>query len=160
MGKKPPDTPRELLDDWYRRARESQFAHYEAVKPLVRANYLLGIPVVILSTFVGTSVFATLQEEVEISTRIIVGSVSVLAAVLASLQTFLRLSERAEKYRAAAVRYGSLRRQIEVVISSGTSDVPDPIKAIQEGLDSISSDAPEIPDKIWKRTESLLENRP
>jgi hypothetical protein len=66
-----------------------------------RLNYLLGVPVVVLTTFVGTSVFATLQEDVNTSLRILVGAVSVFAAVLASLQTFLRYPERAEKHRIA-----------------------------------------------------------
>jgi hypothetical protein len=55
-----PDTKEELLRDWFRRLRESQFAHYESGKSYEHYNYRLGIPVVVLSTIVGTSVFASL----------------------------------------------------------------------------------------------------
>ena len=120
MVKKPPSSTEELLQDWYRRARENQFAHYEAIKPLSSGNYKLGIPVAILSGLVGTSIFATLEtDQADISLRIVFGIISILAAVLASLQTFLRLSERAEKHRAVAVRYGALRRELETAIAKG-----------------------------------------
>ena len=77
----------ELLREWSTRAGASADAHYELCTRLSRANLRFGVPVVVLTTFVGTSVFATLQHHVNIALRITVGMVSVLAAVLASLQT-------------------------------------------------------------------------
>src|SRR5438552_12181815 len=85
-----------VLDKWQRRARESQYAHYEAAKALDSANYRLGIPVTVLSTLVGTTIYATLRKQVDIPVQVVVGSISVLAAILAGVQTFLRFGERAE----------------------------------------------------------------
>jgi hypothetical protein len=159
MVKKPPASTEELLQDWYRRARENQFAHYEAIKPLSGANYKLGVPVALLSGLVGTSIFATLETEADISVRIIVGIIAVLAAVLSSLQTFLRLSERAEKHRAVAVRYGALRRELETAIAKGGPYEAKLVDGLREKLDSISSESPEIPDRVWKKIEKMLETR-
>lgn len=159
MVKKPPASTEELLEDWYRRARENQFAHYEAAKPLSSANYKLGIPVALLSGLVGTSIFATLQKAADIGFRIGVGIVSVLVAVLSSLQTFLRLSERAEKHRAVAVRYGALRRELETAIAKGGPYEEKLVDNLREKLDSISSESPEIPERVWKKIERLLETR-
>src|SRR6476619_670260 len=160
MVKKPPASTEELLQDWYRRAREAQFAHYEAAKPLSRANYNLGIPVALLSGFVGTSIFATLQkDQADIRLRIAVGIISVLAAVLASLQTFLRLSERAEKHRAAAVRYGALRRELETAIAKGGPYDDKLVHGLREKMDSISSESPEIPTRVWNQIEKQLKDR-
>jgi hypothetical protein len=159
MVKKPPTSTEDLLQDWYRRARENQFAHYEAIKPLSSGNYKLGIPVALLTGLVGTSIFATLETEADISIRIAVGIVSILAAVLSSLQTFLRLSERAEKHRAVAVRYGALRRELETAIAKGGPYPEKLVDGLREKLDSISSEAPEIPDRVWKKIETLLETR-
>jgi hypothetical protein len=159
MVKKPPSSTEELLQDWYRRARENQFAHYEAIKPLSSGNYKLGIPVAILSGLVGTSIFATLETEADISLRIVIGIISILAAVLASLQTFLRLSERAEKHRAVAVRYGALRRELETAIAKGGPYPEKLVDGLREKLDSISSEAPEISDRVWKKIEILLKER-
>jgi len=159
MGKQSPKSTEELLADWYRRVRESQFAHYEASKPLARSNFLYGIPVTVLSSFVGTSFFATLENKSAIQFRILVGCTSVLAAVLSSLQTFLRFSERAEKHRAVAVRYGSLRREIEVLQAAGEPYNPLRIDSLREKMDSLSTEAPELSERTWKRTEALLKQR-
>ena len=106
-----------LLRDWQRRAAISQEAHYARATRLADFNIWFGVPVVALATFVGTSVFATLQEDVAIELRIVVGSISVLAAVLASLQTFLRFQERAEKHRASAELWAALRREIDEMLA-------------------------------------------
>jgi hypothetical protein len=152
-----PQSPRDLLDAWKRRLRESQFSHYEAAKLLGRYTYFLGIPAVVLSTIVGTSVFASLGKAVDPSLQIAIGLVSVLAAVLAGLQTFLQFPERAEKHRSVAARYGSLRRRIEELIATNTGSFSkEDIAALRGEIDSIAEKAPHVSTRIWKRAEKML----
>src|SRR4051795_3127084 len=87
----------ELVHTWRRRSREASLAHYDSAHICQRNHVLLGIPTVILSTVVGTSVFATLAKEATAESKIIIGTLSVLAAIFAALQTLLRFSERAER---------------------------------------------------------------
>src|SRR4051812_10822647 len=84
-----------VLVDWRHRARDAQYAHHLAADRFERLNYRLGIPAVVFSTVVGTAVFATLQKEVDLRIKISVGLISVAAAILTALQTFMRFSERA-----------------------------------------------------------------
>jgi hypothetical protein len=79
--------------------------------------------------------------------------------LLSSLQTFLRFSERAEKHRAVAARYGSLRREIEVLQAGGDPYDPMKIDSLRDKLDSISNEAPELTERTWKRTEAILKSR-
>ena len=152
-----PQNTKELLEKWLKRLRESQFAHYESAKSLSRSNYALGIPAVILSTFVGTSIFASLGETLSSSTQILVGIVSVLAATLSAVQTFLGFSERAAKHRTIASRYGSARRRIEELLAvSGPAVSPEEISNLRHEIDSISEEAPDVPDRIWERTLKKL----
>ncbi len=123
MSRELSTTTKDLLNDWHRRVRESQHAHYEASKSLSGSHYWLGCPVVILSTFTGTSVFATLTSQPHLYFKIFVGIVSVLAAVLAAIQTLFKFSERSEKHRSVAVRYGAIRRDIEYLISMDTGQL-------------------------------------
>ena len=150
-------SPEQLLTDWYRRARESQFSHYTAADYYTRLNLWLGVPVVCFSTVVGTTVFATLEQEVDILLRILVGSISVIAAVLASLQTFLRFSERVEKHKSTAAAYGAIRREIEQMqaISVSLDGEENDITSIRDRLDGLAAEAPEIPQRVWKKA---LEN--
>src|SRR5690242_1384040 len=98
----------DLLREWTARAAASADAHYALCTRLSRSNIRFGVPVVVLTTFVGTSVFAALQHHVNTEVKILIGMVSVLAAVLASLQTVLRFGERAEKHRTAAEAWAAL----------------------------------------------------
>ena len=54
-------TVQELLDEWYRRVQGTRKAHYAAAEWFHRLSYWLGVPTVVLSLFVGTSVFASLK---------------------------------------------------------------------------------------------------
>ena len=86
--------------------------------------------------------------------------ISVLAAVLAAIQTFFRFSERAEKHRSVAVRYGAIRRDIEYLMSLNSDAVNQrETEKIKERFDNLSSDAPEITKRIWNKVEKSLANR-
>ncbi|GEP61953.1 SLATT domain-containing protein [Reyranella soli] len=65
-------------------------AHAMNADKLERWHYWLGVPVVILTTIVGTTAFASLSDLG--NTRVLIavgtGALSVSAAVLAALQTF------------------------------------------------------------------------
>jgi len=111
-------TPQQVLDEWYQRVVVTQRAHYLSADHFGSKKYWLGIPAVILSTIVGTSVFATVQKQPEFWLQIAVGLASVAAALLASLQTFLGYSERAEKHRIAGAKYGALGRELEQLCAS------------------------------------------
>ncbi|OLY91198.1 hypothetical protein SAMN05444008_11272 [Cnuella takakiae] len=153
-----PATKDELLRRWHKRLRETQSSHYEAAKPLGSLNYKLGVPVVILTTFVGTSVFATLSKDVNIYFKIATGLISVAAAVLSSIQTFLRFNERAELHRSTAAQAGSIRRLVEEIIASGNLDdlSREEISKIRERIDKLSENAPSIKAKTWEKTKKIL----
>ena len=123
---------------------------------------MLGIPVVVLTTFVGTSVFATLQDEVDTSLKIFVGVVSVTAAVLASLQTFLRFGERAEKHRVAGESWASLRREIDEMLAlhptylAARGDPKSYLDDLRKRMNEIGSVSPALPNREWQLlTEEL-----
>ena len=152
-----PESPKELLIRWLKRSRESQFAHYEAAKNLSKYNYFLGIPTVVSSGIVGTSVFASLGRTADPSLQIFVGLISVLAAVLAALQTFLRFSELDEKHRSIAARYGAVRRRIEEILAlKDEAIMASELTSIRMMYDKLSEDAPNVSDRIWAKTQIVL----
>jgi hypothetical protein len=56
------DEVEEVLIDWRHRARDAQYAHHETEKFFSIMHYLLGIPSIVFSTLVGTSVFYGLEK--------------------------------------------------------------------------------------------------
>ena len=160
-GDASPWTPRvlALLRAWNDRAGATAETHYTIAARLGRLNVRLGIPVVVLTTFVGTSVFATLERHVDLSLKILIGTVSVLAAVLASLQTFLRFAERAEKHRAAAEEWSSIRREIAEMLAlhpdylATRGDPKDYLDRLRRRMDRVAAQSPEMGDRAWSRAE-------
>lgn len=75
---------------------------------------------IVLSTLVGSSVFSSMGQQTPIypSLEIATGLTSLLVATLASLQTFFRFAEKAEKHRLSAARYGALRRETEEMLAT------------------------------------------
>lgn len=55
----PPQNKQQLVVAWIRRAREAQFCHYESANIYSARDKWLGIPVIIITTVIGTSVFAS-----------------------------------------------------------------------------------------------------
>jgi hypothetical protein len=153
----------ELLGRWKTRAEVSQEAHYARSTSLGTFNIWLGVPVVALTTFVATSVFATLTEtDVPLELRILVGGISALAAVLASLQTFLRFQERAEKHRASAELWASIRREIDEMLAlhpeylSERSDPQQYLDDLRRRMDEVSAQSLEIGERYLRQAEARV----
>ena len=144
----------ERLRDWERRAAAAAEVHFQLAESLARWNIWLGVPVVTLSAIVGTALFATVARDVNPGLRIAAGCVSVIAAVLASIQTFLRFGARAEQHRVAAERWSAIRREIEKVRALPAELLGDPKQVLDDvnaRMDEAADKAPPMPDKRWKR---------
>src|SRR4051794_29203729 len=69
--------PRVLLENWLERVQVAQSLHYRSSVLYARANYYVGIPVVVLSTIAGSSVFAAInQKEQNVWATMLIGSLS------------------------------------------------------------------------------------
>jgi hypothetical protein len=70
--------PNDLCLDWLRRIQKAQLGHIKSAIYFDRLNLWLGIPVVGLTTLVGTSVFATIKNEASTSFNISAGPFSLV----------------------------------------------------------------------------------
>jgi hypothetical protein len=144
--------------EWYRRVCAAEQGHRRRAGAYNRRHLWLGIPVVVFSTIVGTSVFASLQDSQVhyFGLRVAIGVVSVLAAVLSSLQTFLGYAQRSERHRIASLRYESLRRAMEPKLATPSGARGDANAALQDvraKLDRYGKESPQIGVKMWSALE-------
>jgi hypothetical protein len=142
----------QLLEDWRKRAYAAQSAHYAASDVCRRLNYFLGIPAVVFSSIVGTAIFAGLDHDSPKTD--LVACVSILAAVLAGLQTFLRFPERAAQHATAADWYSAIRRDIEQILHlpvESRGKAKDCLDRIRKEMNRVGQDAPELTVRSWKR---------
>jgi len=142
----------ELLEDWRNRVYAAQAAHYASADRFRLLNYIVGVPSIILSSIVGTAIFAGLEKNSP--KALLVASVSILAAVLAGLQTFLRFSERATQHATAADWFSAVRRDIEETLhlpANCRGKVKDCLDKIRKEMNRAAQDAPELSSKFWRR---------
>jgi hypothetical protein len=150
-----------LMTDWFRRVRESQQIHYACSNHFSRLHLLLGIPTVLLSTLAGTAVFASLVKELGANEKIAVGLISLLAASLASLQTFLNLSKRSDNHRTSAARYAGVRRLLEELktFPPAPEKLPDALAQVRQEMNALAEAAPEVPARIKWRVDARVKAR-
>lgn len=141
-----------MLDGWLTGVRVLTVGHYAAAKHFEACHRNLGIPVIILSTVVGTAVFASIQTSPAAWAQILVGFFSMSAAIFAGLQTFLGYSQLAEKHKRAANSYSQLRRELDAFCAF--PPMKEERKAFvhdfRQRWNALEQEAPTIPDKIYK----------
>lgn len=146
------DRVSQLLADWHRRVYAAQSAHYASADLFRKLNYAVGVPAIVFSSIVGTAIFAGLEKD---SPRaFVIAGASIVAAVLAGLQTFLRFSERASQHANAADWYSAIRRDIEEILHlpekcRGTAK--DCLDEVRKEMNRVSQDAPELSVRFWRR---------
>jgi hypothetical protein len=76
---------------------------------------------------------------------------SVSAALLTSLQTFLGYSERAEKHRIAAAKFGALGRELEMLRASEGIPPTEVLESVRKRLDALALESPNNSQLIYRR---------
>jgi hypothetical protein len=143
--------------------------HYIASDKFAARNRWLGIPVVLISTVVGTTIFGTLNEDPDPKIRIAAGLLSLIGAVLAALETTFGYAHTAERHKAAAARYRVIYRKLKTfrlkysdASSEKRGEAISELEALNKELDAISSESPSIPDACYDRAvrDYDLEHKP
>ncbi|HTG47712.1 MAG TPA: SLATT domain-containing protein [Actinomycetota bacterium] len=146
-----------LLAEWHLRITTAQFGHQLQAERTRVWNLALGIPVVVATTIVGTSAFAALNNTgSHDSWKIAAGVLSIFAAVLAALQTFLGFGDRAERHRIAATRYASIRRAIELALTRHDTQEIDKIRI---DMDRVGGPSPQIGHRRWDEATVLAKRQ-
>jgi hypothetical protein len=154
-----PGSVSELINGWLIHAHKARDRHDLAARTYARGQYALGIPALIASTIVGTSVFSSLSNNE--TPALWVGLLSITAAALGAVQTFLDFGGRTDKHRLAAVKYKSVIRCLEsmsVRLAEGHAPGKDDIEKIETMLDTLEEAAPVVMPKIYDTIEGRYEN--
>jgi heme/copper-type cytochrome/quinol oxidase subunit 4 len=154
---------RNLLEDWERRAAASSDAHVGVGQRFASLNVRLGAPtVVVLAT--EAAFLLVLRDSTPPSSRVALGTMSALAAILVALNTFLHTTERAAKHGIAAERWATLRGEIADVIRDPTGRAQEDPQAYLDDLrtrmDEMSVASPEVGDRVWAQALAGDARRP
>jgi hypothetical protein len=93
---------------------------------------------------------------------LVIGSFNLIAGVMTTVQSYLRLSELAEGHRVASIMFGKLSRNIRVELmlptTERTMDGDDFIAMCRSELDRLTEQSPDIPKKIETRFAVTFED--
>jgi len=134
-------------------------SHYAMAERFELKNKILGIPVVVTAAAVSTAIFATLETKAAIGWKLATGLVSLAAAILAALQTFLNYAEQAQQHKASARDYSRMRRQLELFELRHCLGETDRDQALHEltefarQLDELEAHEPTISDRVYKKIQ-------
>jgi hypothetical protein len=122
-----------------------------------KLHYGLGICTVILTSAAGATIFVDKEKVLELAPYLQWGAgvVSLLAAVLAGLQTFLRPGQAATEQGFAADWYAAIRREIEQLqaLPEGMRGEPKAcLDSIRKEMNKASQKSPELGETVWQRT--------
>jgi hypothetical protein len=151
-----------LVETWRTRIRHLKMAHYEAYGSLDRTNKWLSAIVIAASAAAGPATYLVDKLKVESLTSTQVGLVllGLSATVLATLQIFLRHSERAEKHHAAGATYAKLEMDIErlAVFPPETSErLASDVLMFRDEWQRLTGQSPVIPERIFRRYRRDIE---
>jgi hypothetical protein len=144
-------TAEALLQSWRNRAYAAQSAYYLEAERLLHWHYVLGIAVVVMSTMAGSSMLTDKGSGIS---PMLIGLLGILAAILAGLQTFLKLGETATRNGVAADWYAAIRREIEelqVLPPPLRGDMRISLDAIRTDMNKAGQNAPALREHLWAK---------
>lgn len=149
-------TDENLLEEWADHSKSYRWMHEQSRVKFWKRNIQFQIPVIILSTLTGAANFA--QERVPTDYQgyyaIIVGFFNIIAGIIATVQTFLKVSESLEGHRVASVAWGKYYHNVKTELQKepeDREDVVDFMKYAKMEYEKLVEQSPPIPPEIVNR---------
>jgi hypothetical protein len=132
-------------------------SHFIMSETATRQYKTLGFFVTVFSAIVGTTIFAALKSAEQQWIQIATGSISLLAAVLAAIQTFFNLNENATKNKVAANGFERIMNMLKSFLlkydasSTATAQAQTDLAAIEDEKQKVKESSPTVPDAVYKK---------
>lgn len=154
-------TDEKLLEEWADHGRIYRWMHDRARMKYWRKNISFQIPVIILSTITGAANFA--QDRVALEWRgyyaLIVGFANIIAGVIATIATFLKVAELLEGHRMAGIAWAKYYHNVKTELQKEPVDrenVVDFMKYAKLEYEKLVEQSPSIPYEIILRLQNKI----
>jgi hypothetical protein len=142
---------KQLLKAWRNELGSMMRMHCALSAKIRLMNYLLGVPIIVFAMLVASYIFFTINQDTGFWVKMSFGLLTLLMAILASLQTFLKYSEQAGNHRNASVRYQALFNgvdQLLVIPPKDDAALGEWCDKLRERWDALNLEAPNITRKF------------
>lgn len=141
------------LEQWQRGLHIRHIAHHRAFSFYKMTDRILGLISTVFSAVVATTVFASMAEDTDSRSLIIIaGCISVIATLLAASYSFLKLGQFAERHHQAAASFGQLRRDLELLICTNCKVDNEKVESLNQRWTELEKDVPALPQRIYNRS--------
>ena len=152
-----------LLKQWADKAKCYQWLHNKSREIYQRKNAWFTIPVIIISTIVGTANFAQDRFSDDIRPYIVIsiGTLSLIAGIITTVYQFLKISEINEAHRTSLLSWGKFHVNIESELSRHPLDRIEPselIKISKDEFNRLLEISPFIPKKVLNEFNSKFKD--
>jgi hypothetical protein len=142
-----------ILIDWADKATCYKWLHEKTTREFARKNRWFTIPVIIMSTVTGTANFAQDKVPTEYlgAYTMAIGTISLVAGIMTTIQQFLKISELNESHRVSSISWGKFHRNIKVELAKSPAErtpVTQLIKACKEEFDRLIETSQGIPNHV------------
>ena len=152
-----------ILIEWADKAMCYRWLHSKANAMYYSLNTWYTIPVIIISTLTGTANFAQTRvpEAYQNYYVMLVGGFNILAAIISTIQQFLKITQLNEAHRVSSIAWDKFYRNVKIELAKHPSErtqVLIMIKMCKEEFDRLMETSPVIPDKIIKDFKDAFKN--
>ena len=153
-----------ILIDWGDKAMCYRWLHNRANDRYTQKNMWFTIPVIIISTLTGTANFA--QEHFPDSRSLvamIIGSFNIFAAIMTTIQQFLKISEVNEAHRVASLSWDKFYRGVRLTLAKKRSErmpVHHQLKVLNEEFDRMMELSPPISQRVVAQFHAEFSQQP
>jgi hypothetical protein len=156
-----PGTATELLRFWLLHAHKGRDRHDLAARRFAGRRRWLGVSAIVLAVVVGSSVFTSVGQQPSVWMQVTTGLLSILASLLAALQTFLDYEGRSQRHQLAASKYKAIIRELEEALSTPDQQIAVDrqwLDSLRNRLDTVESDMPVVDPGIYDDVERTYRN--
>jgi hypothetical protein len=155
-------TDENLLEEWADHGKSFRWMHEQARLKFWKKNIQFQVPVIILSTLTGAANFAQerVAQEYQGYYAITVGFFNIIAGIIATIQTFLKVSESLEGHRVASVAWGKYYHNVKTELQKepeDREDVVDFMKYAKMEYEKLVEQSPPIPPAIVERLKANVD---
>lgn len=143
-----------ILKAWGEAAACYRYIHFQAFLAYKKKYMRATLPVIVLSTLTGTANFAMsdVPDNLKQTAQQTIGAANLVAGLIATISTFLKLSENTEAHKAAAFLFGKFSRKIRLELAlplkDRTKDGSVMIDECKAEYDRMLEQQPDIPKAI------------
>lgn len=144
----------QLQVQWLKGIIINHIGHSKAATHYKSRDRGFGLITTILSAVVSTTLFSSLSSESNEKVVLFAGILSLFGTIASAAFTFLKYGELSEQHRQAAISYGTLRREFELLLADdGAVDIQLKMRDLNSRRAQFEESAPVLPQRIFEKAQ-------